>query len=501
MSHQMARKKPMTSNNLPGNSNSELSRLRNILDSAGDGFVMHDMKGNIVDANAPLCSCLGYTYDEMTSIKVFDIDPAMSPSCEGMWKQLHKEQSTLLVCTDLKTKNGEAHPTEIKLFSFSDNGEKYICAFMRDITARKETEQKLNFTQFAIDYAADSAFWVDVESNKFIYVNRKACENLGYSEQEFMNMGIADIDTVFTNDGWIPFIEKLKKTHEMTFESELFSKSGARFPVEITANYLEYEGKSYFIAFIREISERKKYELELQDAKNRAEKANRAKSEFLTSMSHELKTPLNAIIGYSEMLYLDSSTELNEEQLHCSTSINQAGHHLFGLIDNVLDLATIESGKVNLEMRTVNLKQTLEHCIAITKIMANKNNIEITMKDSVSDDLSVRSDKTKLCQIVLNLISNAIKYNRKNGSVDIDCYESKGKFKIDIRDTGYGIPEETKQALFLPFNRLGQENSQIEGTGVGLVICKSLIELMGGEIGFESEQDKGSCFYVTIPAK
>ncbi|MDH5217441.1 MAG: PAS domain S-box protein [Gammaproteobacteria bacterium] len=489
----------MRSRSLQNSSDTELQRLRKILDSAGDGFIMHDLMGNIVDANDALCRELGYSLEELQNMTVADIDQDAAKDLDGMWDNLHKSHSTVVAYGQLKSKDGRTFPVEIKLYAVEDEGAQYVCAFLRDISDRTIKEERINFTQFAIDNASDAAFWVDVATKKFMYVNRRAREYLDYTEEEFLEMGIPDIDVQFSKDVWPIFVENLKKIKEDTFESELVKKSGCLIPVEITTSYMEYGGKSYVVAFIREISERRKTEAELLEAKERAEQASQAKSEFLTAMSHELKTPLNAIIGYSEMLTVDFSDELSVEQMHCSNSINKAGLHLLGLIDDVLDLASIESGKVELSFERVNLCEILEHCLAITRLMAQKRGVSVHVSSVSKENAIVWADRTKLTQVVLNLISNAIKYNRKNGSVEIECSQHDNMVRVSIRDTGYGIPENRRDALFSHFNRLGKENSEIEGTGVGLVICRSLVELMGGEIGLESETDQGSCFYFTVP--
>ena len=489
----------MRSKTFSTNTESELQRLRNLLDSAGDGFIMHDLKGNIVDANETLCTGLGYSFEELMGLNVSDIDIEAKNNCDKMWDELHRNDSTIVSYGKHKCKDGKIHPVEIKLFAIEHNNIPYISAFVRDISDRVIFDQKLNLTQFAIDHAADAAFWVDVSTRKFIYVNQKACDYLGYSQEDLLTMGIPDIDTNFLDDVWPQFVKELKAVNEQTFESELVKKTGTHIPVEITANYMEYEGKRYVVAFIREISARRKADIELREAKEKAEEANKAKSEFLTSMSHELKTPLNAIIGYSEMLSVESTPELSEEQKHFSNSINQAGHHLLGLIDDVLDLASIESGNINFEFESVRLKEIVDHSIAITRLMAQKKGVTLFLGPNVSNSICAWADKKKLTQVILNLISNAIKYNCERGSVEIDFCTSGDYVKVNIKDSGCGIPEEKKADLFSPFNRLGKENSDIEGTGVGLVICRSLIENMNGNLNFVSKYDEGSCFFFTLP--
>lgn len=489
----------MRSKRFSNNPETELLRLRNLLDSAGDGFIMHDLQGNIVDANETLCRELGYSLQEILELNVRDIDTESASNLDGMWDSLCHNDSTMVTYSRHKCKNGSYHSVEIKLYAIEYDGTPYISAFIRDVSDRKVTEEKLNLTQFAIEHAADAAFWVDANEHKFIYANIRASEYLGYTNEELLQRGIPDIDSQFTEEGWPTFLERLKECHEMTFESEFVKKDGTHFPVEITANHMKYEDKNYVITFAREISARQKAEKELKRAKDKSDKANQAKSEFLTSMSHELKTPLNAIIGYSEMLATESVPALENEQMHFAKSINQAGHHLLGLIDDVLDLARIEAGKVNLEFDHVNIYEILVHGAAMTKLMAEKKRISLSICESPETDLTAWVDKKKLTQVVLNIISNAIKYNNAGGKVFINLEDTGSHIKVSIKDNGFGINEENKADIFSPFNRLGKENSDIEGTGVGLVICKTLIQLMKGTLDFDSEINKGTCFYFLVP--
>lgn len=489
----------MRSQTFSNDPETELQRLRQILDSAGDGFVMHDLNGNIVDANETLCRDLGYSLEEMLNLTIRDIDDEAVSNQNRMWETLHEEGTSVVTIGILKSKHNGRIPVEIKMFPVEYQGTPYVSAFIRDVTDRKNIEEKLKLTQFAIDQAADAAFWLDAAEHKFIYVNQKACESLGYTQEELVKIGVSDIDIEFTDELWPKFVDELKRVDEVKFETEFKGKDGTVFPVELTANHMEYEGRCYVIAFTREISARRKAEKELRDAKEKAEKASQAKSEFLTSMSHELKTPLNAIIGYSDMLATEFSSVISEEEKHFATSIHQAGMHLLGLINDVLDLATIESGKVNLEFESVSLKDVVEHCLGITSLMARRKEVVIEIKPEFVDYVNVWADRKKFTQIILNLISNAIKYNKKGGLVSISYSRSNKETRIEIKDTGLGIPDDRKHEIFSSFCRLGKENSDIEGTGVGLVICKSLIDLMGGEIGFESQCGVGSCFYLTIP--
>jgi len=257
-------------------------------------------------------------------------------------------------------------------------------------------------------------------------------------------------------------------------------------------------------AAARDVTERKRFELalqesnvELESAKSAAEKANLAKSDFLSSMSHELRSPLNAILGFAQLM--ESATPLpTPGQAARIAQILQAGWHLLKLINEILDLAVIESGKVSLSLEPVSLADVMSECQAMMEPQAQQRGIRMTFP--VFDDPTfVWADRTRLKQIVINLLSNAIKYNKEQGTVVVDCaVETSKRTRISVTDTGAGLVPEKLAQLFQPFNRLGQEASGVPGTGIGLVVTKQLAELMDGVLGVESNDGAGSVFWIEL---
>jgi len=234
----------------------------------------------------------------------------------------------------------------------------------------------------------------------------------------------------------------------------------------------------------------------ITNAKEIAEHASQAKSKFLSSMSHELRTPMNAILGFSQLLEYDVG--LNDEQLDSINEISKAGRHLLKLINEILDLAKIETGNIGLSLEPIHIWDLISECNTLLAPVAQQH--KVTLHQEERNDYHIRADRTRLKQVLLNLLSNAIKYNREHGTVSLSLTPvDEDTLRITISDTGYGISQEQQEQLFQPFNRLGAEGSEIEGTGIGLSIAHNLIEMMNGNIGIKSEEGTGTRFWLELP--
>ena len=259
-------------------------------------------------------------------------------------------------------------------------------------------------------------------------------------------------------------------------------------------------------AAARDVTDRKQFEhrlqennVELENAKATAEKANLAKSEFLSSMSHELRTPLNAVLGFAQLMSSDVPPPTAAQKMSID-QILQAGWYLLRLINEILDLAMIESGKVSMSQESMSLTDVLQDCQAMIEPQAHSRGIQMSFLH-IDTPFFVHADRTRVKQVLINLLSNAIKYNRAGGGVIVQCaMNGENRVKVSVKDTGAGLSPEQLAQLFQPFNRLGQEASTEEGTGIGLVVTKQLVELMGGTIGVESTVGVGSVFWVELHA-
>lgn len=239
---------------------------------------------------------------------------------------------------------------------------------------------------------------------------------------------------------------------------------------------------------------------ELSIAKDKAEAASQTKSDFLANMSHELRTPLNAILGYAQLLENDSVSPLTGEQTENIDEILRAGRHLFTLIDEILDLSAIEAGKLPMELGSISLHSVIRESLSMVKECAQHHAIELCNNVEACLEVLVKTDKLRLRQILINLLTNAIKYNKNNGSVILKSKLVNNHFiRLTVSDTGLGIPTSDIDLIFYPFERSIQKYSQIEGAGIGLPLCKKLSDAMGCKIGVKSELDKGSEFWIDIP--
>jgi signal transduction histidine kinase/ActR/RegA family two-component response regulator len=292
---------------------------------------------------------------------------------------------------------------------------------------------------------------------------------------------------------------KASREIEDIYELTYICKDGSRFPaiVSITALRDDYGDLIGYLLIGTDNSVRKRVESELTRAMEAAEKANRAKTDFLSGMSHELRTPLNAILGFAQVL--ESGAPLpTPSQKRSIDQILKAGWYLLELINEILDLALIESGKLTMSREPVSLPEIMLECRAMIEPQAKKRGIAISFPQ-FDFPYVVSADRTRLKQVLINLLFNAVKYNRPNGTVAIECtMRPSSVIRVSIRDTGLGLAPEQLTQLFQPFNRLGQEASEEEGTGIGLVVSKRLIDLMGGSIGADSEVDVGSVFWIEL---
>jgi len=258
------------------------------------------------------------------------------------------------------------------------------------------------------------------------------------------------------------------------------------------------DGSTAWYGYTQDVTEQKLYAEALITAQT-AERANHAKSEFLSRMSHELRTPLNAIIGFAQLLQMDRSSVFGDEQRRRVNLIEKAGQHLLSMLGDVLDLSRIEAGDLPLSIEAQDVDLLADDALSMVGAQARHSQIRIDTH-GVGSHVYAQADRVRLRQVLVNLLSNAIKYNRAGGTVQLRARRAGNEVLIEVQDSGIGMSPEQQAQLFQPFNRLGVEQSGIEGTGIGLVIVHKLVSLMGGRIEVESQAGTGSCFRIALPA-
>ena len=317
-------------------------------------------------------------------------------------------------------------------------------------------------------------------------------------DQEYIQAHPTWLEDCIHPDDRAAFQASLSATQFWLWEGRVVLRDGRLRWIQTVAqlDHEESSGDVFWDGLMIDVTEQKQA-AEAQLARAEAERANAAKSEFLSRMSHELRTPLNAVLGFGQVLALDDLSPTQEESVNY---LLKGGRHLLGLINEVLDIAHVESGRLQLSIEPVELNCTFTETLALMRPVADAGNILLC--DDTGSDFShcVVADNQRLRQVLLNLVGNAIKYNRQGGSVTIKSRPlDSGAMEILVADTGWGIPKEKLDRLFIPFDRLGAEQTSVEGTGLGLALSRRLVEAMGGSLRVESTAGVGSTFTVTLP--
>jgi PAS domain S-box-containing protein len=372
-----------------------------------------------------------------------------------------------------------------------------------DISARKHAEQALRDSEERFrrlfEHAGDAFFVVNVDG-KFVDVNQEACRGLGYTREELLTKAVKDLNENWTAERIGDLMQRLLLGEPVKFEATHRRKDGSIFPVEIQAALLEVGENPTLLALARDITERKQFEVTLQEAKEAAEAANRAKSEFLANMSHEFRTPLNGILGYTQILRRDP--KLSDSQRGGLDIIERSGEHLLTLINDILDLSKIEAGKLELDIIEFDLLEFLKNIVEVNRIRAEQKDLSFNYQARSALPQIVKGDEKRLRQVLLNLLSNAVKFTDAGGvTFSAECLKLEAgvaALRFEVEDTGVGIPASKLQEIFLPFQQVRRRNKPIEGTGLGLSITQNIIKLMRGDLKVESKPGKGSRFQVKV---
>jgi PAS domain S-box-containing protein len=381
-----------------------------------------------------------------------------------------------------------------------------------DVTAYVDAQQQLSASEAQARKLAlvaahtDNAVAVLNAERRIDWVNDSFTRMLGWTPAEVTGRLLVDFlyGPASRRDEWRRIDAQLTAEGQAWGEDQVSTRDARVLwlAVEFQA-VTDAQGRfSQYIAIGRDISARKQAEAAWRSARDEAEQANRAKSEFLSAMSHELRTPMNAILGFAQLLAVDGQQPLPPRQQAQVQQILHAGEHLLGLIDDVLDLARVESGKQSMSLGPLLLASVLQACLGLMRPLAQQAGVQLAALDGDSlpePGLRVIADVQRLRQVLLNLLSNAIKYNAAAGSVRLRAVSDGDMVRIEVHDDGPGIDPTQRERLFHAFERLGAENSGVPGAGIGLALTRRLVERMHGRIGVDSPASGGSCFWVCLP--
>jgi len=500
---------------------------RKILETTADGFWIIGADGGITEVNNAYCVMSGYPRDELLGMRIGDLDADETPEITRQRIEKIMRTGSDVFETHHRRKDGVVFPVEVSVSYMDERGGQMVC-FCRDLTRRNRDAEHLRVLGQMLDLAPASICIHDVAGN-FYYVNAAMVSRYGYgSLKAFLQLNLKDISATHDEDALAARFSQIDATGEVRFESVHRRKDGSTFPIEVQARKIVWKDRSAVLSIATDMTAHKRFEEVLmtnnQALKTATEQANqmaqkaqvgsKVKSEFLANMSHEIRTPMNGVIGMTDLL-LD--TKLTEQQRKYALTVKSSGEALLTVINDILDFSKIEAGKLEIETLDFDLRETLDSVAHI--ILHQAQTKGLVYRSTVAADVpsAVVGDPVRLRQILLNLTSNAVKFTKAgevavtvsvvaphtpDGGTANSPSDASTLLRFSVRDTGIGISEEGMRRLFQQFSQVdGSMTRKYGGTGLGLAISKQLTELMGGLIGVESEEGKGSEFWFTLPLR
>ena len=486
--------------------------FRQLFDTAPDAVVIVNEQGQIILANRQAQRLFGYELRQLENLQIEMLMPARFREAHGGHRQSFRQNhQTRPMGSGLELwalrQDGEEFPVEISLSPVQVEGRIYVSASIRDVSDRRQLEAETKRLQQYLLSALDS-----IEGSFFIWDAQDRLVLCNSAARALWSNGLrGDI----IGRSWGDLIDANLRAGAVDFEQRTFEDVRYR----LRAYHQEPSGvlraktqsgrhirllerrtpEGGTVGLITDVTDDVLREDELRRSKAAAEAASAAKSEFLSSMSHELRTPMNAILGFAQLLQRDKKQPLSARHQERLAHVVRGGEHLLHLIDDVLDLARIEAGRIAVSIEPVRVEEVLREVSSAAEAMAERSGITVQLSELDADVPKILADRTRFKQVLMNYLSNALKYGRAGGQVVVKTQRQNDRLRVTVVDDGPGIAAEKQAKVFEPFHRAGQEAGPIEGTGIGLTICKRLAEVMNGSVGFTSAEGQGSSFWVELP--
>jgi len=479
--------------------------LRNaVIDAALDCIIMMDEDGIVVEFNPAAEATFGYSRAEAVGSLLADLvipSDLQEAHHTGMRRYLSTGEAKVVgqrVEVPARNKAGHSLLVELAISPVEFDGRKFFSAYLRDITTAKAAEQQLRASeerlQSLFQLSADAIIVLDANA-KIMEVNQAASEKLGFDQSALVGRQISDFYPADQRRDASQAFAQVGTSGTARVEMDFVNAAGERLFMEVVGSQIMTPDGPIYHGIARDISARVATENSLREAKENAEKANRAKSDFLANMSHEMRTPLNGILGSLSLL---DRGPISPDNMRFVSAAERSAETLLTLIDDLLDLSRIEAGELDLEFVAFNPRDLIVIVEDVFGPAAKEKGVALNTDVNVTST-NLSADAGKVRQVLLNLIGNALKFTQR-GQIDISVREESEQLSFTVRDTGIGISKADQVLLFDRFKQVDSSQSRVHGgAGLGLAICRELVELMGGEINVESEPGQGSVFSFTVP--